>query len=87
MQPNPSQHFVNANDVLPPDLVTELQRHISAVYCWVPSRRMLAARARARRVAELRADGCDVCAIAREVGLSARRVHQILQAQRQGVQS
>ena len=87
MQPNPSQHFVNANDVLPPNLVAELQEHISAVYCWVPSRRMQAARARARRVVELHGNGRDVRAIAGDVGLTKRRVHQILQAQRQGVQS
>ena len=77
---------VNAADVLPADLVAQLQQHVSAVYVWVPSTRGVASRRRAGRVVRLRAERHTIRAIALEVRLTERRVQQILQAYREAGQ-
>ena len=78
---------VNANEVLPPNLVAQIQRHVAAAYLWIPSLGRQAARRRVERVVRFSADGMAPCEIAARVGITERRVYQILQAQRQGVPS
>jgi len=67
---------VNAREVLPPELLREIQKHCSG-YIYVPSTRRFYEE-RKRRVRELAARGLAVAAIAEAVHLSERRVRQIL---------
>ena len=67
---------VNAREVLPPELLREVQRHCSG-YIYVPSTGEFYAE-RKRRVRELAARGFTVVRIAEAVHISERRVRQIL---------
>lgn len=76
--------FENARDVLPPDLFAAVQDVVGekSIGLWVPGQQIDAARARARRVLELHRHGTDTDIIAAEVGVTQRRVQQILAAHR-----
>lgn len=73
----------NARDVLPPDLIEQVQSHVSAAYLWIPSSEMVERRQRADRVSGLRTGGMKIREIAAEVGLTERRVQQILRDRRE----
>lgn len=74
-----SGHLSAARD-LPDDLCRQLQDALGgrSAYVWIPSRRMQQAQARAERVVELYRQGKSARDIAAAVGLSDRRVFQIL---------
>ena len=67
---------VNACDVLPGELVREVQRYVSG-YIYVPCTREYYV-CRRREIARSRAEGMSTGAIAAEFHLSTRRVRQIL---------
>jgi hypothetical protein len=68
---------VSACDVLPDELIAEIQRHVAGTYVYVPA---VGTRGRSSRVAEvlrLRAGGVSIAETARRVGVSVRRICQI----------
>ena len=77
---------VNAREVLNAELLAALQGALGGRggYLWVPSAQVDTARERAARVAAMRREGQPIRAIAEAVGVSTRRVHQILARQRVG---
>ena len=70
---------VNARDILPPELLKEVQRHCSG-YIYVPETREFYEERR-RRVVDLRRQGLCTSEIARSVCVCPRRVRQILAGQ------
>lgn len=78
-----SGHLNAARD-LPDDLCRQLQDALGgrSAYVWIPSRRMQRAQARAERVVGLKRQGKSARDIAAEVGLSERRVFQIVAERR-----
>ena len=67
---------VNARDVLPPELLKELQRHCSG-YIYVPETREFYEERR-REVIKLRRQGAGTHEIAQRVHLCERRVRQLV---------
>lgn len=73
---------VHASDVLPDDLVRQIQQYVTATYVYVPA---VDARVQCERVLEvlrLRSAGVSITEVARKVGVSTRRVCQIQKADR-----
>ncbi|MHC5058519.1 MAG: hypothetical protein ACYTKD_28000 [Planctomycetota bacterium] len=72
--------YVNAEDVLPPDLLREVQQHYTG-YVYVSCSREFYAERR-RKVMELRRRGLSTAEIAESVHLCRRRVRQIVAEER-----
>ena len=68
---------VNARDVLPPELLKEVQRHCSG-YIYVPRSRAYYEEQR-RQVCELRRQGVATGEMAKRLHLCPRRIRQIKQ--------
>ncbi len=77
-----SSPYQNAQHVLPPGLLAEVQRHASG-HLWVPAAASHAVRTR-QRVTQLHQAGIGTREIADMVGISQRRVQQIVRAVMQG---
>jgi predicted transcriptional regulator len=74
--------YHNAKNVLPPGLLAEVQRHFSG-HLWVPTAEPQAVRLR-QRIVQLHQAGMGTSKIADMVGISQRRVQQIVRAAKQG---
>ncbi len=77
----------SAADVLPPKLLSEVQKHYQGLL-WVPvvkrrDRRSAALAARDRRIARERRSGIGTARLAKKHGLSRERIRQILRRPRQ----
>ncbi len=68
--------YANAKNVLPPELLSEVQKHFTGMM-WVPAHTQFFA-VRRRLVLELKAQGVSTCEIAKLAGVTPRRVRQIL---------
>ena len=77
-----SSPYQNAQHVLPPGLLAEVQRHASG-HLWVPAVAPQATRTRQRVIQLHQAEICTR-EIADLVGISQRRVQQIVRAVTQG---
>jgi DNA invertase Pin-like site-specific DNA recombinase len=73
--------YANARDVLPQELLAQVQEHWSGLL-WVPSRNTFYLD-RKKLVRTLKAEGVASKEIARLAGVSTRRVNQILQEERE----
>ena len=73
---------VNAEDVLPGELLRQVQRYCTG-YVYVPSARAGVAELK-RVIAAMLSEGRPACEIAHAVGRTARRVRQIAQELRAG---
>ena len=73
--------YANARDVLPQELLAQVQEHWSGLL-WVPSPNTFYPD-RKKLVRTLRAQGVSSREIARLAGVSTRRVNQILQEERE----
>jgi DNA-binding NarL/FixJ family response regulator len=74
--------YHNAKDIFPPGLLAEIQRHFTG-HLWVPAAQPLAVQTR-QRVVQLHQAGMGTREIADLVGISQRRVQQIVRAAKQG---
>ena len=68
--------YANAKDVLPKELIAEIQKHYHGML-WIPSPNVFFEE-RAKLVIELKSKGVQTKAIAHLAGVSTRRVRQIL---------
>lgn len=76
---------INAADALPHDLLMQLYAHVEpATLLWIPSLERREAQERAHRVVQLRSEGKRPTEIAGIVGVSPRRVYQVLERHREG---
>jgi DNA-binding NarL/FixJ family response regulator len=72
-----SRRYANAQDVLPAKLVARVQRHYSGLL-WVPAPPPEEIVERNEQIQRMHLDGVSVTEIAQQVGLSERRVWQII---------
>ena len=79
---NPRQRSVSATDVLPADLIAEIQKHAEGVFIYVPAVSPSARPARDVAIVEARMAGKRVRDIAADFGMTERRVSQILSRER-----
>ncbi len=68
--------YANARDILPPDLLAEVQKHCTGLV-WIPSPKTFL-RERRQLILTLRGEGVPTKEIARLAGITTRRVNQIL---------
>lgn len=71
---NPS--YLNGREVLPPDVLAEVQKHASGLI-WIPSPKTFY-QERRQLILTLREQGVPTKEIARLAGLSVRRVNQVV---------
>ncbi len=71
---NPS--YLNGREVLPPDVLAEVQKHASGLI-WIPSPKTFY-HERRQLILTLREQGVPTKEIARLAGLSVRRVNQVV---------
>lgn len=74
----PTGRHVRATEVLPPELIAQIQTHVTGKYLWVPSTIVEDRADRRRTVISLRASGMTGDRIARKLNLTPRRIWQIL---------
>ena len=67
--------YLNGREVLPPDVLAEVQQHASGLI-WIPSPRTFF-RERRQLILTLREQGVPTREIARLAGISVRRVNQV----------
>lgn len=79
---NPMRRSVSAPDVLPAELVAEMQKHVQGVFVYVPALGPSVRPARDVAIIEARVDGKRVRDIAAEFGMTERRISQILSRER-----
>lgn len=70
-----NREYVNARDVLPPELLAEVQKHVTGLV-WIPAPRIFYHERRAL-IRMLLDQGVPTKEIARLAGISVRRVNQI----------
>jgi DNA-binding NarL/FixJ family response regulator len=68
--------YVNGRDILPPELLAEVQKHVRGLV-WIPSPDTFI-RERRELILSLRAEGVPTREVARLAGISVRRVNQIV---------
>ena len=68
--------YFNGNDVLPPDLLAEVQRHVTGLV-WIPAPNAFFGERR-KLILTLHKQGVPTREIARLAGISVRRVNQII---------
>lgn len=71
---NPS--YLNGREVLPPDVLAEVQKHASGLI-WIPSPKTFY-QERRQLILTLREQGVPTREIARLAGISVRRVNQVV---------
>ncbi len=76
------ERSVSAKDVLPPELVAELQKYVECVFLYVPAVAPGTRPARDVAIVEARASGKRIRDIAAEFGMTERRISQILTRER-----
>ena len=72
-----SRRYANARDVLPSELIALVQRHYDGLL-WIPPPPPEEIVERNEQIQRMHLDGVPVTEIAQQVGLSERRVWQIL---------
>lgn len=70
-----SSDYINGQEVLPPELLAEVQKHVSGLV-WIPSPNTFY-RERRALIHTLREQGVPTTEIARLAGISVRRVNQV----------
>ena len=68
--------YLNGREVLPPDVLAEVQKHASGLI-WIPSPRTFF-RERRQLILTLREQGVPTKEIARLAGISVRRINQVV---------
>jgi len=81
-----SSRFVRGVDVLPPELLEHVQRHVDGRLVYVPARATTERRERDDQIVRLHAEGRRAQELAARFGISERRVHQVLRRERAGAQ-
>lgn len=79
---NAKPRSISAADVLPPELIAELQKHVQAVFVYVPAIGPSVRPSRDEAIVEARVAGKRVRDIAAEFGMTERRISQILSRKR-----
>ena len=77
-----AKRSIRAREVLPPELLAQVQEHAQACFLYVPSVTSVLRAARNARIINARAEGATLRLIADEFGITERRVFQILAAGR-----
>ena len=70
-----NRSYLNGREVLPPDVLAEVQKHASGLI-WIPSPKTFF-RERRQLILTLREQGVPTREIARLAGISVRRVNQV----------
>ena len=71
-----NRSYLNGREVLPPDVLAEVQKHASGLI-WIPSPKTFF-RERRQLILTLRGQGVPTREIARLAGISVRRVNQVV---------